>query len=94
MKLKPRNEMRLVAIVMVAMAVFLLAFFVWFIAIYQKFKGISWERLFRTEVQHHYFMEFLGALMLVIPCLAMVFGCGSWIIFKHLNRISDDIPPA
>ncbi len=58
---------------------------------YVKISSVRWDHIFRTERQHHYFMMTLGAMVFaIIPSMAAICSLGAWIIFKHLDHISDE----
>lgn len=65
------------------------------IPVYLKLSSVSWERIFRTEPLHHYFMMALGAVVFgLIPGIVLICGGSARVIYKHLNDISDENPNA
>lgn len=58
---------------------------------YLKLSSMSWERIFRTEPLHHYFMMALGAVVFgIIPGIVIISAASARIIYKHLGDISDE----
>ena len=64
---------------------------IYIIPVYLKLSSIGWERIFRTERLHHYFMMALGSVVFgLIPGIVLLCGGTARVIYKHLNDISDE----
>ena len=95
MKLKPRVELRWLAIVLAIVAVVAFAIAVYCIPSYLRFRDISWDRVFRTEALYHAFAFAFGSIIFgVFPGVALLSGLSSWLIFKHLDKVLDEKPAA
>jgi hypothetical protein len=91
MKPTPRTKMKRLAIVLVIVTIAVVATDIYIIPGYLKLSSISWERIFRTEPLHHYFMIALGSVVFgVIPGIVIICGGSAWVIYKHLGDISDE----
>ncbi len=83
--------MKRFAIFLVFMAIVAAVIDVSCISSYLHINSVSWDHVFRTEPQHHYFMMALGAMVFaIIPSMAAICSLGAWMIFKHLDDISDE----
>jgi hypothetical protein len=91
MKQKPRTELKRVGILLAIMAGLFAAADLWYIPMFFRMDDMSWERMFRTESVHHYIMMAFGAWIFgVLPVMVATCSLGAWIIFKHLDKISDE----
>ena len=83
--------MKRLAIGFLILAIGAVATDIYIIPDYLKLSSISWERIFRTEPLHHYFMMALGAVVFgIIPGIVIICGGSAWMIYKHLGDISDE----
>jgi hypothetical protein len=91
MKQTPRIKMKRLAIGLVILAIAAAATDIYSILCFLKVSSISWERIFRTEPLHHYYMMALGTVVFgIIPITSGICGWSAWMIFKHLDDISDE----
>jgi hypothetical protein len=91
MKLKPRVEMKRLAVYNLVIAGILLVGEPIIISPYMKLRHLHWDQLFRTEAISHGIMAALGAFIFaLIPLTAFLLIRNAWIIFKNLRKISDD----
>jgi hypothetical protein len=90
MKQKPRTELKIVGILLAFLAVVLAVSELVYIPVFFRLNGMSGKQMFRTEPGHHEIMMALGAWIFGLQ-LAMIYTCiySAWIIFKHLDKVSD-----
>jgi hypothetical protein len=90
MKLKPKAEMKRLAIFNLVIAGVLVVGDIFFISVYVKMRRLNWDQLFRTESIHHNLMNLFAEFFFVLfPVLAVLLIRSAWLIFKHLDKISD-----
>jgi hypothetical protein len=84
-------KMKRYAIFLVIVAIAATATDIYSIPVYLKLSSISWERIFRTERLHHYFMMALGEVVFgLIPGIVLICGGSARVIYNYLNDISDE----
>jgi hypothetical protein len=90
MKLKPKAEMKRLAIFNLVMAGILIVGDILFIYEYMKMRRLHWAQLFRTEAIHDNLMNVSAEFVFILfPVFAFLLIRNAWIIFKHLGKISD-----
>jgi hypothetical protein len=83
--------MKRFAIGLVILAIVAMAADIYIIPDYLNLSNISWERIFRTERLHHFFMMALGSVVFgIIPGIVLLCTGGARMIYKHLGDISDE----
>jgi hypothetical protein len=91
MKTKAKIEMKRLAITMAAVAVLFILSFICLLPLYLKFQSMHWEQIFRSEAVYKDFMVAFGGYVFgVAPGMILVCGRSAWVLFKHLDKISDE----
>jgi hypothetical protein len=91
MKLKPKAEMKRLAIFNLVIAVILIAGDMFYVPMYVKMSRLNWSQLFRTKPIHDDMMLVLASFIFAIfPTVALFLIRNSRIIFKNLGKILDD----
>ena len=95
MKLKPQTELKLLAWLMIFMALVFLGTLFVSVPGYHFFRTSAWEKVFRTEA---IYLSFLNAFRWVFlygpPAISAVFLAAAWCVFKNLKRMHTELPTA
>jgi hypothetical protein len=88
--MKPRAEMKRLAVFNLVWAGITVASDITFILLYIKMSRLQWSQLFRTEPIHHSLMTAFGSFTFgLFPVFAAFLIRNAWVIFKNLDKIPD-----
>ncbi|MEO7932685.1 MAG: hypothetical protein ABIT76_05965 [Chthoniobacterales bacterium] len=89
MKLKPRTELKLAGIGLAVMALLLTLAVIVFLRQFIRFQHIAWQTMFRSEHTYNACKEIWQSQILGLAGIALIFGVGAWVIFRHVDKIPD-----
>jgi len=91
MKLKPKAEMKRLAIFNLVMAGILVVADIFYISLYVKMSHLNWSQMFRSKPIHDDMMVALASFIFaVFPVVAFILIRNSRVILKNIGKISDD----
>jgi len=95
MKLKPQTELKLLAWMMIFIALVLLGTLFVSVPGYHFFRTSAWEKIFRTEALYLSFLNaFRWGALYAPPAISAVFIVAAWCVFKNLKRMRTEMPTA
>jgi hypothetical protein len=89
MNLKPRPELKLLAVALLLLGVLLLGTMLVTVPAYGNFRGMPWYQMFKTERLYLAFLKGYRVVFFgVLPALGIVNSAGGLLILKELRRES------
>jgi hypothetical protein len=87
MNLKPRTELKVLALALLLLGVLLLGTLFVTAPAYNKFSTMPWHQMFRTERLHLAFLKGYRVVFFgVLPALGIVNTAGGWLILRHMRN--------
>jgi hypothetical protein len=86
MQLKPRTELKVLAIALLLLGILLLGTLFVTVPAYGNFRSMPWHQMFRTERLHVAFLRGYKVVFFgVLPALGIVNTAGGWLILKQFR---------
>jgi hypothetical protein len=90
MKRKPRTELTIVAIALLAVATALLVMVLMVIPAYRAIFNQPWHNQFSTQEAFHFYRStHARVLFILFPCLAVLQICAAWKILSCARKLSN-----
>ncbi len=88
MKLKPKTEFRILAAVLLAIALPMLVLTFVMVPVYHTFAHLPWQRMFRNEPDQRLFLTvFRELFFIVFPCVVALNTWVAWKILQYAKRL-------
>jgi hypothetical protein len=89
--MKAQKELRVVAVAMLLLAVFLLVTVGSLTPTYMRLRTMQWDRMFQSANMYREFMTALTAILYVVaPGMAVLLAGAGATVLKHHRKVRDD----